>query len=538
MAAAPADRAAGPGRVRAVLLGGGQFGSPGQGNYAAANAFLDALAAERRAAGLPGASLAWGLWEQRSGLTAHLTAHDTGRMEQAGLKLLTTPQALALFDEATGLDEPLTVLAPLDTTALPPGTPLLSGLATPRSDRRAATTGADTETPGLARQLAALTVAGQEELLTDLVRRQTAFVLGHPGPEAIEPDQPFTELGFDSLTAVELRNRLSAATGLQLAVTLVFDQGDCTGLALALCEMLSVAALPRASEGQPDAQPGPGPANAKHSLPVLFEQSLRDGKEVEFLDAVAQVARFRPMFASPADLETPPQPVRFSRGETSPGIFCLPTFFGTSRPQQYARLAGAFRGVRDVSALALPGFVDGESLPASAQVLTEMHADIIRRTQQGEPFVLLGHSAGGIVAHALASHLESSGAPPAAVVIIDTYLFQEEEMQKNEIRSELLRQGNPYGEHRRPLDDEAWLTATAHYIALGLWSQQKITTPTLLVRANDTPGESTAHYSWILSWEFSSSVTVVDVPGNHFTMIGEHADTTAQAVSDWLASRG
>ena len=202
------------------------FGSPGQGNYAAANAFLDALAAERNALGLPGASLAWGLWEQRSELTAHLTGRDTGRITQAGVKPLSTPQALALFDAAIGVDEPLTVLAPLDTTALAAQTTprLLSRLA-PRSTSARRTAARDTgqEAGGLNRQLAALPSAGQQEVLLNLVRTQAAAVLGHDSAEAVEPGRPFTDLGFDSLTAIELRNRLGTATGMRLLSTLVFD---------------------------------------------------------------------------------------------------------------------------------------------------------------------------------------------------------------------------------------------------------------------------------------------------------------------------
>jgi NAD(P)-dependent dehydrogenase (short-subunit alcohol dehydrogenase family)/acyl carrier protein len=198
------------------------FGSPGQGSYAAANAFLDALAAARRAAGLPAASLAWGLWEQRSGQTAHLTGRDTARMTQAGIRPLPTPRALALFDAAAGLDEALTVLAPLDTAALAAGTPppLLAALGpAARPAARPPAAG----TPGLARQLAGLTADGQQELLTGLVRAQAAAVLGHDTPDPVQPGRPFKELGFDSLTAIELRNRLGTATGLRLPATMVFD---------------------------------------------------------------------------------------------------------------------------------------------------------------------------------------------------------------------------------------------------------------------------------------------------------------------------
>ncbi|MFG1611076.1 SDR family NAD(P)-dependent oxidoreductase, partial [Actinoplanes sp. NPDC049265] len=197
------------------------FGSAGQGSYAAANAFLDGLAAARRSVGLPAVSLAWGLWEKRSGMTGHLAGRDTDRLARAGMLPMATARALSLFDATAGLDEPLAVLAPLDpATSAVADRPLLAGLA--RRPVPAARDGARSVT-GLAGQLAGLPPAGQERLLLDLVRAQAAVVLGHISPDAVEPARSFKDLGFDSLTAVELRNRLATATGLRLPATAVFD---------------------------------------------------------------------------------------------------------------------------------------------------------------------------------------------------------------------------------------------------------------------------------------------------------------------------
>ncbi|MFJ4658842.1 type I polyketide synthase [Nocardia sp. NPDC088792] len=200
----------------------GVFGNAGQANYAAANAFLDALAQQRRATGLPGLALAWGMWEQRSGITAHLGAADLARMARAGSRPLSTAEALALFDTARELGEPALVPVRLDTARLPDALPpLLRGLARPAARRSVGAVTGDGTT--LAQRLHAMTESQRQQALLDLVTGHTATVLGHTGAGAVEPARAFGDMGFDSLTAVELRNRLSADTGLRLPATLVFD---------------------------------------------------------------------------------------------------------------------------------------------------------------------------------------------------------------------------------------------------------------------------------------------------------------------------
>jgi hypothetical protein len=501
------------------------FGSPGQGNYAAANAFLDGLAAVRRAAGLPAMSLAWGLWEQRSGITAHLTDQDAARINQAGMRMLETGQALKLFDAATALDEPLTVLAPLDPAALAAGVvPLLAGFARPTTRD-----GSRLASGGIAGQLAGLAPADQERLLLDLIRAQAAAVLGHSSPDAVG-DTTFLEMGFDSLTAVELRNRLGAVTGVTLPATAIFEHPTAAALAPILWEMLSDAGPLDDGEKQPE------PAPAVSSLKALFEQSTKNGRGQEFFDAVARVAQFRPMFSGRADRTDAPTPIRVSQGSAEPGIFCIPTFYGPYRPQQYARFSRRFREDRDVSILTLPGFVDGESLPATAHALMEALADNISSTAQGAPFVLVGHSAGGIIAYALAEHLESNRLAPSGVVLIDTYLQRDNVITRSGLLNDLWAGMETYGYNNGRLDDETWLTAMAHYDSLGLRDLREIAAPTLLLRAGEPVGEASANDDWRVSWEFPGAASVIDTPGNHFTMMQEHADGTALAVDDWMTS--
>ncbi|MFF5666075.1 SDR family NAD(P)-dependent oxidoreductase [Streptomyces griseofuscus] len=210
----------------------GVFGNPGQGNYAAANAFLDAFARHRRAQGRPTVSLAWGLWEQEGAMADTLDAAGRSRMARSGVLALTTEDGLRLFDAALAADEPLLVPVRLDTAALRDRAAQtvpapLRGLVrnSVRGTAHRAATGS------LADRLAGLPGDERAEALLELVRGEVAAVLGHSSPRAVQPTHAFQDLGFDSLTAVELRNRLTGATGLRLPATLVFDHPTPTALA-------------------------------------------------------------------------------------------------------------------------------------------------------------------------------------------------------------------------------------------------------------------------------------------------------------------
>ncbi|MGW3572271.1 SDR family NAD(P)-dependent oxidoreductase, partial [Streptomyces sp. NPDC000941] len=204
----------------------GSMGAPGQANYSAGNAFLDALMMRRRVEGRAGQSLVWGPWAQDSGMTGGLNEADLHRMSTAGLPAISAEQGMALFDAATALHDAMVVPVPLDLTALRslgeiPG--LLRGLVRPTRRTAAAALPASGAAAELTRRLAGLRGADRVQILVDLVRAEVASVLGYASPDAVEIRREFRELGFDSLTAVELRNRLNTATGLRLPSTLVFD---------------------------------------------------------------------------------------------------------------------------------------------------------------------------------------------------------------------------------------------------------------------------------------------------------------------------
>ncbi|MFI9815520.1 acyl transferase domain-containing protein [Saccharothrix variisporea] len=181
----------------------GTFGNAGQASYSAANAYLDALATHRRVQGLPALSLAWGLWD--GGMAGELTTAEKQRLSRAGIKPLPVEDGLRLFDAALTCDEATLVPIGLDLANI--DGPLYRGLVRPKA-RRAVATGAD--------------LADKDRLLA-LVRATVAAVLGHQDAEAVDPGRAFTELGFDSVAALDLRNQLATATGLRLPATLTFD---------------------------------------------------------------------------------------------------------------------------------------------------------------------------------------------------------------------------------------------------------------------------------------------------------------------------
>ncbi|MEU9508198.1 SDR family NAD(P)-dependent oxidoreductase, partial [Micromonospora sp. NPDC048170] len=199
----------------------GVLGTAGQANYAAANAFLDALAARRRASGRTATSLAWGLWAPDGGaMTGGLTEADLARIGRNGVLAHTVEEGLALFDAACRTDEPCLVPIKLNMTTLRTSTTAPPPLRSFTRPRRA--TPAGPAVP-LSRRLAGLAEPEQREALLELVRTNVASVLAHGSVESVRADQAFKQLGFDSLTAVELRNRLNQATGLRLPATLTFD---------------------------------------------------------------------------------------------------------------------------------------------------------------------------------------------------------------------------------------------------------------------------------------------------------------------------
>jgi acyl carrier protein len=225
----------------------GVLGTPGQANYCAANSYLDALAQHRQHLGLAATSLAWGFWDQRTGMTGHLNEQDSTRLHRRGVASMSSEDGLALFDAALRSGQPLLVPARLALAAVAgsdsdPGSgsgsdsgsgnvPHAFRLLARTARRRAAASDDGQAQSKFAAQLSGRSPAEQERITLEFVRAQAAAVLGHDSVNSVPPDEQFRSLGVDSLTGVELRNRLQTATGLKLSTTIVFDHPTPTALA-------------------------------------------------------------------------------------------------------------------------------------------------------------------------------------------------------------------------------------------------------------------------------------------------------------------
>ncbi|BBC29248.1 Polyketide synthase [Streptomyces graminofaciens] len=527
--------------------GAGVFGAAGQGNYAAANAFLDALALHRSRKGLPATALSWGLWAERSGLTGQLTDAELNRMTHHGVLPLSSEQGLALLDSALATDRPWFVPVRIDLGAVRRtgfDHPLLRGLVRVPSRRTVAAL--DNGTPAtdpasLWGRLVALSPAEQEAALLDLVGAQAAAVLGHTDPEQVTTDRPFLDLGFDSLTGVELRNRLTAATGLRLPTTLVFKHR--TPAALAAQLRTDLVAVHTDGSGTDTAAPveaarvptnGGGTAEA---FGELFVEAYRQGRSEEFFRLLRLASEFRPTFDAVRARESVPEPVRLAEGPAEgpdgPMLVCFPSVVGPSGPHQYARFAGPLRDRREVWAVAPPGFVQGELLPKDLATYTDATADAVARRVGETPFVLVGYSSGGWLAHAVASRMEEQGAAPAGVVLLDTYLPEGVVGQLGpELVGGLLERREKF---RFDFGDDVWLTAMGGYFRLfDHWRPAAIKAPSLLVRSSEPMPGVPSDTDWRSRWDLPH--TAVDVPGNHYTLMEDHAAETARAVRDWVGS--
>ena len=278
----------------------GLAGASGQANYAAANSFLDGLAVYRRAQGLPAMSLAWGLWDQASAMTGALGAADRARFGRDGIVAMSSDEALELMDTALIVDEPFLLPAHIDLAALrvkfDRGTlpPMFVDLINAPTRRQVDDSLAAAKSKSaLLQRLEGLPDDEQQAVLLDLVRANIATVLGNSSPEAIDPDRAFQELGFDSLTAVEMRNRLKSASGLALSPTLIFDYPNSAALAGYMHRELV------GTSEQPTPASAPGEAEIQRVVGSIPVKRLRQAGVLDLLLALANEADGNGQAAAP-----------------------------------------------------------------------------------------------------------------------------------------------------------------------------------------------------------------------------------------------
>jgi acyl transferase domain-containing protein/acyl carrier protein len=504
----------------------GTLGGPGQGNYAAANAFLDALAYQRRSLGLAAVSLAWGLWERASGMTGELDDADFARLARFGIGALSDERGLELLDAACAVDDALVVPAPLDVARL--GALARVGAVIPILEDVAPSRVRARDSRGLARRLAGLDYLARERLLVDLVCFEAAAVLGHGDGESVDPHGNLLEIGFDSLASVELLGRLDAASGVRLSPSTAFDHPTPAALAARLSEALDGAGEPSAS----------GSASVLNSM---LAEAEAVGEAGEFIDLMMRMSRFRPSFAWDDD-PTPAGVVRLATGLGAPPLVCFPTIVAMSGPHQFARFARPFQEVRDVAALSFPGFLDGERLPATAADAIAAAAAAVREASGAGPPLLVGYSSGAALAVEVAALLEREDEPLAGVVLIDPLAAASSGGSRFETQIvERMVDGDGDGgvpEGPGPGRGQAGvgdsrLTAMGRYLQLlAAWKAPVLATPTLLVWAAQRDGEPEGDVVG-LSTDFADAV--VEVEGDHFSLIEQHAGATAAAVEEWLS---
>ncbi|MFE7395947.1 type I polyketide synthase [Streptomyces sp. NPDC057557] len=527
----------------------GLLGNPGQAGYAAANAFLDALALHRTARGLPALSLVWGPWAGGEGMAAR-----TGRTGDGVVRAVTAAEGLALFDAALAAGEPVLAPLPLDPAAsrarrpLPPPLRDLSGPSGPPPAAAgepgdgggpASGTGrVPDEMPGAWRErLARLPVADRAPALLALVREVVADVLGHTGAAAVTTDRALSELGLDSLAAVQLRNRLSLLTGLELPLTLTFDLPTCEQLTEHLLAGLSEAPPHREAAAAGPARPAK--ARSPQTLASLYRRVCATGDVVSAMHLLVTASLAVPGFGPEDTAAHALDPLHLAKGEAGrPPLVCFPGFSPALGRPWYATLARHFEEDRDVLEMRHPGVTSGDAPPRDWRTLVDLHTATLRERLGGRRPVLLGWSMGGCPAHAVAARLAATGTPPAGLVLLDTYHVTPEREAEPWLLAMPARAALAMGaEFDTAVDDMALAAFGAYTRMLRGWRPEPPDVPVLLVRAADRPPEADTHggtpagRAGQASWP--GPYDTMEVPGDHWTIVEEHAVTTARAVRAW-----
>ncbi|WP_272923789.1 type I polyketide synthase [Streptomyces sp. SID3343] len=371
--------------------------------------------------------------------------------------------------------------------------------------------------------LAALPRSEWPARVAELVRRTTAAVLGHGDDGAVASDTRFTDLGIDSMTAMELRGRLDAAARVRLDGTAVFDHPTPNALAAHITSLLE---RPRE-----DAVVG-------GSIGALYWAARADDRISEAGDLLRTAARLRPAFTA-TTLPAPAAPVSLRDGDEPVPVVCLPSFSPAAGPHEFARFAAALPGAREVWALPQPGFGPGESIPADLAALIALQVTAVRGVTRGRPCVLVGRSASGLLVNTLAAALENSGDPLHAVVVLDVYppsLTRAHPWIERELTRAVAAR-----EDLATLHNDARLIAMGRYFEVFAdWEPTPTAAPTLHVRAESpfaaelTDPES-GYGDWRSAWSLAHDA--VDVPGDHFGILDAFAASTAAAVGAWLRER-
>ncbi|OPC80292.1 hypothetical protein B4N89_04435 [Embleya scabrispora] len=498
-------------------------------------AVVDALRRAEAAGEEVGTSLAYA-WNA-------VRLHATGA---ARLRVRLTPAgpdtvAVAAWDE-TGA--PVLSVGSLTSRPVPAGT-LVDGTGSRaraadagagRRRRRVARAVPAVAESGLVRRLAAAGEGERDEILVDLVRTELGVVLGHAADESVDPEQAFLEVGLDSLTAVELRNRLAGATGLRLPATVTIAHPTPRALARHLRTALAEQGK---SADQPQSSAPTGSDRVKGALASFYVQLCAAEKYTTAAEVIMASAGLRPSFAeSERDRHVKPV-LRLATGEAGPKIVCFPSLSAISGPHEYARFGQVFQGERDVFVIQTPGFVADESLPDHADALLRMHVETVRAAVGDEPFVVVGRSMGGCIAHEVTRRLEAEGVYPVGLGLVDTFPIDTALVPGMDWWLPAMIEGmlGRVAQYDMTLDDTNLSTMGLYQKLFADWKPRPITTPTLVAQA-DTPVAGTVidpegRWDWRAYWPQPHDL--IEIRGDHFTVLEDHADLTAATIVDWAA---
>ncbi|WBB98289.1 MULTISPECIES: type I polyketide synthase [unclassified Solwaraspora] len=406
-----------------------------------------------------------------------------------------------------------------------PGRPVAAVAAT--GDAGAGDAGAETW-----RRLAALGGEQREPAVRDLVASAIAAVV-NTTPETIDFDGHFVEAGFTSLTVTELGIDLGTRTGLDLS-EVIFQYPTPNHLTRHLLDELAANGA-----GQQPVREGD---EGGETLRDLFRAAALAGRLGDGIDVLSAAARLRPTFDTPAGADQRISPLRLAQGPARPRLLFVETPMAMGNHYQYSRLVAHFQQIRDVVSLPVPGFTRGAPLPATAELVVELLADAALSAADGEPFVLVGYSAGGILAQATASHLERMGTGPQGVVLLDTQPVQRpgdpgggsvEDASAGAVMTEMVL-GLFELEAAAGKFDSAQLTAMAWYVDLLPEFELGATGAPVLYLRGAEPIGAAVPATTAVSWPYADSTETV--PGNHFTMVDAEAATTSKAIEQWLAA--
>lgn len=524
----------------------GVFGSVGQANYAAANAFLDALSAYRRAAGLPSMSLAWGPWAE-GGMAARLSQTDQARMEANGFPLLSAEQGLKLLDVALSRPEPTLIPVRLDLEILGSRLdqlPILSSLIRVPS-RATASVGR-----GPLEELAGLAPEARENMVLEFVLRSAAAVLGLGNPGDIAVDQPLTEHGLDSLMAVELRNSLQTAFNLRLPATLLFDYprpSDLVGMVVG--ELAGLAPSEKIEEQTEEQRETSSISSAvamlrtgvsRGSMSVQWSTSLAGllvGLETP--DASFAVLENLAKLRTQRDFGefNPVKPTCLSNAQDRFKIYCPPSPAPPASPFQYLRMANQFDalGMYSVWSAPLLGYGIGDPLPGNWQTqLMHQREALESCLGSDEPYVILGHSHGGIISQVLAAEMELRGRPPAGVVLVDAFFPGEIALEgllvhfMRQTAEHLVKSKSERSDH------EFLYEFSACWLVMKQLDREppNTTSPTLYIQCSvPSGGVSSSPVRW---GQVCENFTSMPIEADHFEVITTRAGQVTAVISEWL----